>query len=78
MKQVIQMELRKRKTNRLREYDYSQNGAYFITICTKNRAPILSEIVGAATSTPRGILTTPPRGILTMPFEKYHKIIPCK
>ena len=40
------MELQQRKPNRLKEYDYSQNGAYFITICTKNRAPILSEIVG--------------------------------
>ena len=45
MKQVIQMELRKRKTNRLREYDYSQNGVYFITICTKNRHEILCKIV---------------------------------
>ena len=40
------MELTKRKQNRLQEYDYSQCGAYFITICTKNREPILSTIVG--------------------------------
>ncbi len=26
-----------RKNIRLREYDYSQNGVYFITICTKNK-----------------------------------------
>ncbi|MBQ8263769.1 MAG: transposase [Oscillospiraceae bacterium] len=26
-----------RKTLRLRNYDYSQNGAYFITICNQNR-----------------------------------------
>lgn len=26
-----------RKQNRLKNYDYSANGAYFITICTKNR-----------------------------------------
>ncbi len=31
------MELPKRKTIRLKDYDYSQNGAYFITICTYNR-----------------------------------------
>ena len=36
----------KRKRNRLAEYDYSAPGAYFITICTKDRAPILSRIVG--------------------------------
>jgi len=30
-------ELPKRKDIRLKKYDYSQSGAYFITICTKNR-----------------------------------------
>ena len=39
------MELQKRKPNRLKDYDYSQNGAYFITICTHNRECILSKIV---------------------------------
>lgn len=34
----------KRKTNRLKQFDYSQNGAYFITICTHNRKEILSQI----------------------------------
>jgi len=30
---------------RLKDYDYSQPGAYFITICTHNRACILGEVV---------------------------------
>ena len=34
-----------RKNLRLKEYDYSQEGYYFITICTKDRKRILSEIV---------------------------------
>jgi len=40
-----------RRSIRLKGYDYSQNGAYFITICTKNRElyfkkfPALHEIV---------------------------------
>ena len=48
MKPVICMEnqLPARKPNRYPEYDYSQNGAYFITICTQDRKPILSTIVG--------------------------------
>ena len=29
---------------RLSGYDYSQNGCYFVTFCTKNRAPCLSRI----------------------------------
>ena len=35
-----------RKPTRIPEYDYSQNGIYFVTICTQNRQPILSHIVG--------------------------------
>ncbi len=35
-----------RKPNRLKGYDYSQNGAYFITVCTKNKECLLGNIVG--------------------------------
>ena len=38
------MELPARKPNRLSCYDYSQNGAYFVTICTQDRKKILSKI----------------------------------
>lgn len=31
------MQFPKRKPNRLRHYDYSQKGAYFITVCTKDK-----------------------------------------
>ena len=40
------MELSQRKINRIPEYDYSTNGAYFITLCTQDRRKILSRIVG--------------------------------
>lgn len=33
-----------RKSNRLNNYDYSQNGVYFITICIKDNKQILSSI----------------------------------
>lgn len=36
----------KRKPNRLRDYDYSTPGAYFITICVKDRKQLLGKIVG--------------------------------
>ena len=39
--------MEKRKKNRLEDYDYNQPGAYFITVCVKDRKPILSAIVGA-------------------------------
>lgn len=38
-------ELTKRKRIRLKNYDYSSTGAYFITICTAGRRRILSEIL---------------------------------
>ena len=36
-----------RKNNRLADYDYSQPGAYFITVCVKDHKCLLSTIVGA-------------------------------
>lgn len=42
------MDLPKRKTIRLPNYDYSSPGAYFVTVCTRDRRSLLSEInVGA-------------------------------
>ena len=37
--------LPKRKSIRLRDFDYNSCGAYFITICTNQRRKILSRIV---------------------------------
>ena len=39
------MSLPKRKHPRLKQHDYSEPSAYFITVCTKNKAHILSRIV---------------------------------
>lgn len=41
-----------RKNIRLKEYDYGRNGAYFITICTKDKKKIFGEIVGATSGRP--------------------------
>ncbi|MBQ8566520.1 MAG: transposase [Clostridia bacterium] len=61
-------ELPKRKKLRLKYYDYSSTGAYFITVCTQNRQQILSKIVGT------GLLQfghardlTPHRGVIQDP-----------
>ena len=47
------MELQQRKINRIPDYDYGANGAYFITICTQDRKPILSHIVGDGFPVPK-------------------------
>ena len=41
---VTFLDLPKRKLMRLNNYDYRQNGAYFITICTEKRLPLLGKI----------------------------------
>ena len=52
------MDLPKRKPTRLKEYDYSAPGAYFITICVKDRKQLLSRIVGdGVLDVPQNILT---------------------
>lgn len=40
------MELPKRKPNRLKNFDYSQAGAYFITVCTKDKKCLFGTVVG--------------------------------
>jgi REP element-mobilizing transposase RayT len=35
----------RRRIARLKDYDYSQAGAYFITICTQDRACLFGEVV---------------------------------
>ena len=51
--------LPKRKPTRLREYDYSTPGAYFITICVKDRKQLLSKIIvgDSVLDVPQNILT---------------------
>lgn len=50
----MEIELPKRKPTRLKHFDYSTNGSYFITICTQHRKNILSTIaVGEGFPLPR-------------------------
>lgn len=62
-------ELPKRKHIRLRNYDYSQNGCYFITICVKDKRQLLGhykskeEFVGAGLrACPRDLIVLTPLG----------------
>jgi hypothetical protein len=40
-------ELPQRKQTRLKGYDYSRNGAYFITLCVKDHAELLGHRIRA-------------------------------
>ncbi len=46
------MDERDRKLNRLKNFDYSSNGLYFVTICTKGRIRYLSEIIDVGNAVP--------------------------
>jgi len=46
-REVKPISLPKRRQIRLEDYDYSSCGAYFITVCTQDRAHLFGEIVGA-------------------------------
>jgi REP element-mobilizing transposase RayT len=37
--------MRQRKSPRLKGYDYTQKGAYFVTICTHQRQPLFGKII---------------------------------
>ena len=53
-----------RKSNRLKKYDYSQKGAYFLTICVKDKRKLLGKFdVGA-------IINRPP-----LQLSEYGKVI---
>ena len=59
-KAVVFPVLPKRKKIRLSGYDYSSNGLYFVTICTKDREPLLcsgGRIQFAPTGSERPVLT---------------------
>jgi len=44
MQSNIIQQMKNRRSIRLKEYDYSKSGAYFVTICTQNRECIFGEI----------------------------------
>ena len=71
-------ELTKRKPTRLKNFDYSSIGAYFITICVRDRMQILSDIIRTGL-TPVGKTTnaTVGDGLAPPEFEYTVKLKPC-
>lgn len=65
----------KRKQIRLNDYDYSKNNAYFITICTYNRAHLFGKIVNTILS---GRPHDPDKMIIKWLFEIENKYLNAK
>ena len=59
----MENKLPQRKPTRLKNFDYSSAGAYFVTICTENRCEILSRIVG-------GDVLDAPNNVELLPYGK--------
>jgi len=49
-------EIHHRRSIRLRGYDYSRNGAYFVTICSWNRECLFGSITGVKSGKPEMVL----------------------
>ena len=49
-------EIHHRRSIRLKGYDYSQNGAYFVTLCNWNRECVLGEIAEVKAEKPEMVL----------------------
>lgn len=64
------MNLPKRKSPRLESYDYSSEGAYFITICTQSKEHLLGQVVGEGLAPPEIRLT----GFGKVAQEQIHQI----
>jgi REP element-mobilizing transposase RayT len=61
-----------RRSIRLKGYDYSQAGAYFITICIKNRECLFGKIVnGEMILNQYGNIATRTMGKITATFFKF-------
>jgi putative transposase len=43
----LSIQSHQRRSIRLKDYEYSQEGAYFVTMCTQNHKPLLGEIRNA-------------------------------
>ena len=71
----------KRKPTRLKNFDYSTAGAYFITVCTRDRMQILSDVVrvdeGLSPTAPNNGTTPVGEGLAPPEIKFITKLKPC-
>ena len=70
------MPLPARKPNRLKNYDYASPGAYFITICTKDKKCIFWQKVGETIRQPEDVQLSKLGKIVKMAIENIPKHYP--
>ena len=70
------MNLPQRKPNRLPNFDYSTPGAYFVTICTKDKKCIFWDNVGASIARPQEVRLSPSGKIVEAVINEIPKRYP--
>jgi len=70
------MDYPQRKLHRLQGYDYGQNGAYFVTICTRDKKPILCHVGNAVPGVPPAVTPTAVGEIVLAAWENMNRIDP--
>jgi len=73
----MEKELPKRKDIRLKEFDYSTVGAYFITVCTKERKNYFWEDVGTTIGRPSDVNLSHYGKMVDDAINNISKIYPC-
>ena len=63
-----------RKLPRLRGYDYSRNGAYFLTLCAKNKAHLFGHVVGAGVPDGPTVELTPLGNLVQKRLEEMNRV----
>lgn len=51
--------MKERKPIRLKDWDYSQSGEYFLTICAKGHSAIFGRVVGTSIARPPEVVLSP-------------------
>ena len=62
-----------RKSIRLKGYDYSSDGMYFVTICTQDRSMLFGEVVGADSISARLVLNDAGKMMETLYQDTMHQ-----
>ena len=70
------MDYPQRKLHRLKDYDYSRNGAYFVTICTRDRRPLLCRVGNAVPGVPPVVTPTAVGEIVLDAWETLSRLDP--
>lgn len=65
-----------RKPNRLAGYNYSQNGSYFITICSAKRESLFGDIVGGGVLDAPSVQLSDYGSILSHRLQEMHETYP--